>query len=61
MLSDGEHNDSMLTNTVSQIFHGVETALAWLVTHHVHGLANNGLTDAQRISLSPSSPEYIMR
>ncbi|ROV98709.1 hypothetical protein VMCG_06746 [Cytospora schulzeri] len=43
------------------IFQGVETVMAWLVTHHVQGLANNGLTDAQRISLSPTSPEYSLR
>ncbi|KAK2611425.1 hypothetical protein N8I77_004764 [Diaporthe amygdali] len=43
------------------IFHGVETGMAWLVTHQVHGLANNGLTEAQRLSLSQTSPEYSLR
>lgn len=43
------------------IFHGIETAMSYLVVHEVQGLANNGLTDAQRASLSTESPEYSLR
>jgi hypothetical protein len=41
-----------------QVFYTAQTALAYSVGHVAHGLANNGLTDAQRAALSPDDPEY---
>lgn len=41
-----------------QIFYTAQTALAYSVGRVAHGLANNGLTDAQRAALSPDDPEY---
>lgn len=44
-----------------QIFHGIETGLAYCVGEVAHGLANNGMTDAQRLALDPASMEYHLR
>ncbi|KAJ8195365.1 hypothetical protein LV164_002207 [Aspergillus fumigatus] len=43
---------------VGIIFYTAQTALAYSVGRVAHGLANNGLTDAQRAALSPDDPEY---
>lgn len=44
-----------------QIFYTAQTALAYSVGNVAHGLANNGLSDAQRATLSHDSPEYQLR
>lgn len=44
-----------------QIFYTAQTALAYSVGNVAQGLANNGMTSAQRTSLSPSDPEYVAR
>lgn len=44
-----------------QIFYGAESALAYLVGALAHGLANNGMTDVERVLLNPESEEYHMR
>ncbi|KAK4124673.1 hypothetical protein N657DRAFT_572064 [Parathielavia appendiculata] len=46
---------------VGTICHAAETGLAYSVGHAAHGLANNGMTDAQRAALRPDSPEYQTR
>ncbi|RMY76712.1 hypothetical protein D0863_01802 [Hortaea werneckii] len=38
-----------------------ETGLAYSVGSAAHGLANNGLTSAERDALSPKNPEYALR
>ncbi|KND88026.1 hypothetical protein TOPH_07311 [Tolypocladium ophioglossoides CBS 100239] len=43
---------------VAAMFYAVETGLAYSVGNIAHGLANNGMTDAERFALSPSSEEY---
>ncbi|KAJ4293830.1 hypothetical protein N0V88_005343 [Collariella sp. IMI 366227] len=37
------------------------TCLGYGIGTHAHGMANNGLTDAERAALLPSDPEYHMR
>lgn len=44
-----------------QIFYTAQTALAYSVGNVARGLANNGLTDAQRSTLSYDSLEYQLR
>ncbi|KAI1634251.1 hypothetical protein F4809DRAFT_652025 [Biscogniauxia mediterranea] len=46
---------------VAMIFYAVETSLAYSVGAVAQGLANNGMTDAQRVALDPSSQEYQLR
>ncbi|GFF25103.1 hypothetical protein IFM46972_01284 [Aspergillus udagawae] len=46
---------------VAIVFYSAQTALAYCVGAVAHGLANNGLTDAQRAALSPDDPEYRWR
>lgn len=46
---------------VAAVVYAVETTLAYTVGAYWHGLANNGMTDAERVSLSPDSVEYHMR
>ncbi|RMY63172.1 hypothetical protein D0865_00005 [Hortaea werneckii] len=41
--------------------YSAETALAYSVGNAAHGLANNGLTSAERDRLSPENPEYALR
>ncbi|KAI6869891.1 hypothetical protein KC343_g8097 [Hortaea werneckii] len=41
--------------------YSAETALAYSVGNAAHGLANNGLTSAERDALSPENPEYALR
>ncbi|KAI1101147.1 hypothetical protein F4804DRAFT_22452 [Jackrogersella minutella] len=43
------------------IFYAVETSLAYSVGAVAQGLANNGMTDAQRAALSPDSAEFRTR
>ncbi|KAE8344167.1 hypothetical protein BDV24DRAFT_160716 [Aspergillus arachidicola] len=46
---------------VGIIFYTAQTALAYSVSSVAHGLANSGMTDAQRATLSTESPEYYQR
>ncbi|RFU73934.1 hypothetical protein TARUN_8315 [Trichoderma arundinaceum] len=43
------------------MFYIAETSLAYSVGNVANGLANNGMTDAQRAALSPDDPEYRLR
>ncbi|GAB1218634.1 hypothetical protein ATERTT37_007897 [Aspergillus terreus] len=43
------------------VVYGLETGAAYCVGAWWHGLANNAMTDEQRASLSPDSPEYHLR
>ncbi|RYP73648.1 hypothetical protein DL771_003536 [Monosporascus sp. 5C6A] len=42
-------------------FYAIETGLAYSVGAKAQGLANNGMTDEERATLSPNSPEYHTR
>ncbi|KAJ4172542.1 hypothetical protein NW754_002743 [Fusarium falciforme] len=42
-------------------FYTVQTSLAYSIGSLAHGLANNGMTDAERAALSPNDPEYRFR
>lgn len=44
-----------------QLFYTAQSALAYSVGNASHGLANNGMTDAQRAALSPDDLEYQFR
>ncbi|KAB8074039.1 hypothetical protein BDV29DRAFT_127641 [Aspergillus leporis] len=46
---------------VGILFYTAQTALAYSVGNVAHGLANNGMTDAQRAALSLDDPEYQFR
>ncbi|CAH0053856.1 unnamed protein product [Clonostachys solani] len=46
---------------VGLIFYGIESGLAYSVGAHAHGIANNGMTDAQREALSTDDPEHKLR
>ncbi|KAB5535367.1 hypothetical protein GE09DRAFT_359052 [Coniochaeta sp. 2T2.1] len=46
---------------VAIVFYTVQTTLAYSIGSAAHGLANNGMTDAQRAALSPGDPEYNFR
>ncbi|KAE8377936.1 hypothetical protein BDV26DRAFT_281430 [Aspergillus bertholletiae] len=46
---------------VGILFYTAQTALAYSVGNVAHGLANNGMTDAQRAGLSLDDPEYRFR
>ncbi|KAH8122314.1 hypothetical protein ACSS6W_005039 [Trichoderma asperelloides] len=46
---------------VAVLFYTAETSLAYSVGHVANGLANNGMTDAQRAALSPDDPEFRLR
>ncbi|KAM0559927.1 hypothetical protein ACHAPJ_003877 [Fusarium lateritium] len=43
------------------IFYTIQTTLAYNIGILAHGLANNGMTDAERAALSPNSQEYDFR
>ncbi|EMR63676.1 hypothetical protein UCREL1_9373 [Eutypa lata UCREL1] len=45
---------------IAILFYSTQTALAHSVGSVAHGLANNGITDAERAALSPDDPEYQM-
>ncbi|RSL44830.1 hypothetical protein CEP53_011051 [Fusarium sp. AF-6] len=42
-------------------FYSVQTSLAYSIGNLAHGLANSGMTDAERVALSPNDPEYQFR
>jgi hypothetical protein len=44
-----------------QLLYSTQTTLGYEVGNLAHGMANNGMTDAQRVALSPANPEYEMR
>ncbi|RYP53882.1 hypothetical protein DL768_001194 [Monosporascus sp. mg162] len=46
---------------VGATFYAIETGLAYSVGAKAQGLANNGMTDEERATLSPNSPEYHTR
>ncbi|KAE8149094.1 hypothetical protein BDV25DRAFT_141146 [Aspergillus avenaceus] len=46
---------------VGILFYTAQTALAYSVGNAANGLANNGMTDTQRATLSPDDPEYRFR
>ncbi|KAB8265817.1 hypothetical protein BDV32DRAFT_115916 [Aspergillus pseudonomiae] len=46
---------------VGILFYTAQTALAYSVSSVAHGLANSGMTDAQRASLSVDDSEYYQR
>ncbi|KAI4250853.1 MAG: hypothetical protein LQ352_005209 [Teloschistes flavicans] len=43
------------------VVYGLETGAAYSVGARFHGLANNSMTDEQRRTLSPDSPEHGLR
>ncbi|RFU29567.1 hypothetical protein B7463_g6786, partial [Scytalidium lignicola] len=46
---------------VGAIFYTAQTALAYNIGNAAHGLANNGMTHAQRVALSTDDPEFGFR
>ncbi|RYP52353.1 hypothetical protein DL768_002464 [Monosporascus sp. mg162] len=46
---------------LAMFFYTIETSLAYAVGAVAKGLANNGMTDDQRLALDPSSSEYKLR
>ena len=48
-------------NTYPQLIYTAQTTLGYHVGIVAHGLANNGMTDAQRSALSHDDPEYVRR
>ncbi|CAK7225147.1 hypothetical protein SCUCBS95973_005762 [Sporothrix curviconia] len=46
---------------VAAVVYAAETTLAYTVGAYWQGLANNGMTDAERAALSPTSAEYRLR
>ncbi|EPE10544.1 short-chain dehydrogenase reductase sdr [Ophiostoma piceae UAMH 11346] len=46
---------------VAAAVYTAETVLAYTVGAYWHGLANNGMTDAERLALDPNSEEFRMR
>jgi hypothetical protein len=46
---------------ILQLLYTTQTTMGYEVGNLAHGMANNGMTDAQRAALSPSNPEYDMR
>ncbi|KAG7290063.1 hypothetical protein NEMBOFW57_000055 [Staphylotrichum longicolle] len=43
------------------LLYTTQSTLGYQIGNLAHGMANNGMTDAQRVALSPSDPEYGMR
>lgn len=58
--TDSCYHKCALTDRI-QIFYTAQTALAYTVGDVANGLANNSMTTAQRIALSPDSLEYHHR
>jgi hypothetical protein len=59
-----EHHEFFImahADEVAKLLYSIETAAAYIVGARFHGLANNGMTDAERASLDPQSAEYAMR
>lgn len=46
---------------VAVLLYSTQSTLGYEIGHLAHGLANNGMTDAQRAALPSSDPEYNMR
>ncbi|KAI0446131.1 hypothetical protein F4803DRAFT_505714 [Xylaria telfairii] len=46
---------------IAILFYTSQTVLGYNVGAIAHGLANNGMTDAERAALSPNDPEYQIR
>ncbi|KID79646.1 uncharacterized protein G6M90_00g017460 [Metarhizium brunneum] len=46
---------------VGVAFYTAQAALGYSIGNVAHGLANNGMSDAERVALSPSDPEYQSR
>ncbi|SPQ21357.1 7631b3e2-02ea-4778-971f-d3d7b935ac79 [Thermothielavioides terrestris] len=46
---------------VAVLLYSAQTTLGYEVGNLAHGLANNGMTDAQRAALSPDDPEFGLR
>ncbi|KAI1076863.1 hypothetical protein F5B20DRAFT_554064 [Whalleya microplaca] len=46
---------------IGMIFYAIETSLAYWAVVVIKGLANNGMTDEQRLNLDPGSTEYKSR
>lgn len=46
---------------IGVLFHAAQTSLGYEIGATAHGLANNGMTDAQRVALNPMSEEYHQR
>ncbi|KAI0458563.1 hypothetical protein F5B21DRAFT_460154 [Xylaria acuta] len=46
---------------IAILFYTSQTVLGYSVGSVAHGLANNGMTDAERAALSPDDPEYQTR
>ncbi|KAF5020483.1 hypothetical protein F66182_7493 [Fusarium sp. NRRL 66182] len=46
---------------ISAAFHTIQTSLAYSIGILAHGLANNGMSDAERAALLPGSQEYEFR
>ncbi|KAJ6789417.1 hypothetical protein PWT90_03647 [Aphanocladium album] len=44
-----------------QVFYTAQTSLGYNIGHAADGMANNGMTDAQRANLDPGSDEYMKR
>ncbi|KAK2598064.1 hypothetical protein QQS21_005775 [Conoideocrella luteorostrata] len=42
-------------------FYSAQAALGYSIGNVAHGLANNGMSDAERAALSPSDPEFATR
>ncbi|KAI0857448.1 hypothetical protein F4860DRAFT_517902 [Xylaria cubensis] len=54
------HGDDILI-WIAILFYTSQTVLGYSVGSVAHGLANNGMTDAERAALSPDDPEYQTR
>ncbi|KAI8951700.1 hypothetical protein F4801DRAFT_544035 [Xylaria longipes] len=54
------HADDVLI-WIAILFYTAQTVLGYSVGSVAHGLANNGLTSAERAALSPDNPEYQTR
>lgn len=44
-----------------QLLYSTQVPLGYEIGNLAHGLANNGMTDAQRAALSIDDPEYYAR
>lgn len=44
-----------------KVLYSTQSTLGYQIGNLAQGMANNGMTDAQRAALSPSDPEYTMR
>lgn len=43
------------------MFYAAQSALGWNIGNAAQGLANNAMTDEERASLLPGSPEFVAR